>query len=248
MGSAAFLNEAVNQLAETYLQLKQQELGQRIPHEDYPRELQRVRMFIADRNVYGVDLNPVAVELAEVSLWLNAIYGEDQTDASGLPKPAHVPWFGYQLFAGNSLIGARREVYSTEMLIQGANPPWYKIEPRRLDPQNPDRKENEVYHFLLPDPGMAGYSDKVAKKLYESDFERIKEWKNEAKKPLDNHEIQRLLQLSQQIDELWEQHLGLVLEDHHNTEDPIEVWGQPETSRTINKKTKRPDPPKRPAQ
>ena len=77
---------------------------------------------------------------------------------------------------------------------------------------------------------MAGYSDKVAKKLYESDFERIKEWKNEAKKPLDNHEIQRLLQLSQQIDELWEQHLGLVLEDHHNTEDPIEVWGQPETS------------------
>ena len=91
MGSAAFLNEAVNQLAETYLQLKQQELGQRIPHEDYPRELQKVRMFIADRNFYGVDLNPVAVELAEVSLWLNAIYGEDQTDASGLPKPAHVP-------------------------------------------------------------------------------------------------------------------------------------------------------------
>ena len=84
----------------------------------------------------------------------------------------------------------------------------------------------------------------MAKKLYESDFERIKEWKNEAKKPLDNHEIQRLLQLSQQIDELWEQHLGLVLEDHHNTEDPIEVWGQPETSLSINKKTKRPDPPK----
>ena len=32
-------------------------------------------MFIADRNVYGIDLNPVAVELAEVSLWLNTIYG-----------------------------------------------------------------------------------------------------------------------------------------------------------------------------
>ena len=149
MGSAAFLNEAVNQLAETYLQLKQQELGQRIPHEDYPRELQKVRMYIADRNVYGVDLNPVAVELAEVSLWLNAIYGEDQTDASGLPKPAHVPWFGYQLFAGNSLIGARQEVYSIEMLMHGANPVWYETEPRRLDPLNPDRKENEVYHFLL---------------------------------------------------------------------------------------------------
>jgi hypothetical protein len=31
----------------------------------YPRELQKVRMVLADRNVFGVDLNPVAVELAE---------------------------------------------------------------------------------------------------------------------------------------------------------------------------------------
>ena len=76
MGSAAFLNEAVNQLAEAYLERKQSELNRRIPHDEYPRELQRVRMVLADRNVFGVDLNPVAVELAEVSLWLNAIYGQ----------------------------------------------------------------------------------------------------------------------------------------------------------------------------
>ena len=80
MGSAAFLNEAVNQLAETYLELKQAELNRRIPHDAYPRELQKVRMYLADRNVFGVDLNPVAVELAEVSLWLNAIYGEDEAE------------------------------------------------------------------------------------------------------------------------------------------------------------------------
>ena len=108
MGSAAFLNEAVNQLAEAYLERKQAELKQRIAHDSYGQELQKVRMFIADRNVFGVDLNPVAVELAEVSIWLNAIYGE--TDAQGRPLPAHVPWFGYQLFAGNSLIGARHQV------------------------------------------------------------------------------------------------------------------------------------------
>ena len=113
MGSAAFLNEAVNQLAEAYLERKQAELGKRIPHDEYPQELQKVRMFLADRNVFGVDLNPVAVELAEVSLWLNAIYGEPTQDEDGnpLPSTARVPWFGYQLFAGNSLIGARREVY-----------------------------------------------------------------------------------------------------------------------------------------
>ena len=116
MGSAAFLNEAVNQLADAYLERKQAELGKRIAHDVYPQELQKVRMVLADRNVFGVDLNPVAVELAEVSLWLNAIYGE--ADGQGRPLPARVPWFGYQLFAGNSLIGARAQVFSAAKLAR----------------------------------------------------------------------------------------------------------------------------------
>ncbi len=165
MGSAAFINEAINQLAEKYLELKQAELGRRIPHDAYPRELQKVRMYLADRNAFGVDLNPVAVELAEVSLWLNAIYGEDEAE-DGTPRQARVPWFGYQLFAGNSLIGARREVYRASQLLRNAKPAWYDEAPRRLDPQDPVRQPDEIYHFLLPDPGMANYTDKVARKLY----------------------------------------------------------------------------------
>jgi len=62
-------------------------------------------MYMADRNVFGVDLNPVAVELAEVSLWLNVIH-----------KDAFVPWFGMQLVTGNSLIGARRQVFASNLL------------------------------------------------------------------------------------------------------------------------------------
>ena len=49
MGSAAFLNEAVNQLAEKYLERKQRELGKRIPHAEYADELQQVKHYIADR-------------------------------------------------------------------------------------------------------------------------------------------------------------------------------------------------------
>ena len=108
MGSAAFLNEAVNQLAEAYLQARQKETGQTIPHDAYTTERQRVKMYIADNNVFGVDLNPVAVELAEVSLWLNAI-----------SEGGHVPWFGLQLATGNSLVGARRQVFSTVQLSPG---------------------------------------------------------------------------------------------------------------------------------
>jgi hypothetical protein len=233
MGSAAFLNEAVNQLSEAYLERKQAELKQRIPHEDYTRELQKVRMYLADRNVFGVDLNPIAVELAEVSLWLNAIYGEPTHDKAGnklAPQPARVPWFGYQLFPGNSLIGARAEVYSSSCLIKKAPQLWYQQAPRRLDVSAPKRKADEVYHFLLPDPGMAAYSNKVAKELYPADFEHLKAWRKRFNAPLEDLEIARLQQLSLQIDDLWKQHRDWLEAERSATEDPLAIWPHSEAS------------------
>src|SRR5690554_5434737 len=223
MGSAAFLNEAVNQLAEAYLTRKQQELGERIPHEDYQRELQRVKMHIADHNVYGVDLNPIAVELAEVSLWLNALSGGH-----------NVPWFGYQLFTGNSLIGARREVYPKIALKKQAKEGyWYNNAPRRLNPEtllNPTgeggRGENEIYHFLLPDPGMAGYNDKVAKQLRPNAFKKIKDWKKDFCAPLDEQEIKTLQSLSDAVDRLWREHTQMLEQHRRRTEDTYPLWGQ----------------------
>lgn len=229
MGSAAFLNEAVNQLAEAYLERKQQELGRRIPHDRYPQELQKVRMYLADRNVFGVDLNPVAVELAEVSLWLNAIYGElDEdgkpvTDAQGRPLPARVPWFGYQLFAGNSLIGARHQVYNAAALKKGARPAWHEEPPRRVTRQAP-RKPDEIWHFLLPDPGMAHYTDKAAKELYKSNFERLKKWRKDFTRPLEHHEVARLQQLSERVQTLWQEHTQALARDRERTEDALDVW------------------------
>lgn len=226
MGSAAFLNEAVSQLAEAYLTRKQQELGLRIPHEDYQWELQRVKMHIADHNVYGVDLNPIAVELAEVSLWLNALSGGH-----------NVPWFGYQLFAGNSLIGARREVYPASALTkQPKEQLWYNRAPRRLPPEtllNPagegGRKEGEVYHFLLPDPGMVGYSDKTAKQLRPDAFKKIKEWKKAFCAPLVDSEITILQSLSDAVDRLWRDHTLMLAQDRQRTEDRYPLWGQDDT-------------------
>ena len=237
MGSAAFLNEAVNQLAEAYLERKQAELKQRIAHDSYAQELQKVRMFIADRNVFGVDLNPVAVELAEVSIWLNAIYGE--TDAQGRPLPAHVPWFGYQLFAGNSLIGARHQVYGAGALKRGAKPAWHEEAPRDVNHAAP-RRPDEVWHFLLPDPGMADYGDKVAKQLYPEDFARLKAWRKDFTKALEPNEIARLQQLSQQIDTLWTEHTQAMARDRNRTEDNLYVWpNQPDPAkRTLSRAEK----------
>lgn len=226
MGSAAFLNEAVNQLADAYLERKQAELGKRIPHDEYPQELQKVRMVIADRNVFGVDLNPVAVELAEVSLWLNAIYGEPTEDEQGNPlplKPARVPWFGYQLFAGNSLIGARRQVFRATSVIKGAKPAWHEEPPRKVTLAEP-LKPDEIWHFLLPDPGMADYGDKDAKMLYPDDFERLKKWRKAFNAPLEQHEVARLQQLSTKVEELWMEHIQALARDRAKTEDPLDIW------------------------
>ncbi len=227
MGSAAFLNEAVNQLAEAYLTRKQKELDKRIPHDDYRQALQHVKMHIADHNVYGVDLNPIAVELAEVSLWLNALSGSSA-----------VPWFGYQLFNGNSLIGARRQVYRSDQLVaKKKNQLWFNFPPKRLAPEtlghsreggNPEatRDEHQIYHFLLPDPGMVNVADKEAKKLKPDVFKKIQNWKKEFLKPLSLDEVEQLQYISEAIDKLWTEHTQMLREDRKRTEDKFPIWGQ----------------------
>ena len=222
MGSAAFLNEAVNQLSEAYLTLKQQELNKRIPHEEYREALQQVKMHIADHNVYGVDLNPIAVELAEVSLWLNA-----------LSQSSVVPWFGYQLFNGNSLIGARRQVYRPDQVVTNKkHEKWYKHEPKRLDPlslkEGTCRDPEHIYHFLLPDEGMVGVNDKEAKKLKPDAFAKIKQWKAQFLKPLTKDELELLQQISGAIDGLWKEHTDMLRADRNRTEDRFPIWGQSE--------------------
>jgi len=225
MGSAAFLNEAVNQLSEKYLDRKQRELGRRIPHDKYADELQRVRHFVTDRNVYGVDLNPVAIELAEVSLWLNCIH-----------EDGHVPWFGYQLACGNSLVGARRQVYPAEKVRKAKGQKkadlWFNEAPERVEP-GPEacRPPGTIYHFLLPDPGMVGYKDKAAKAMEAANFERIATWRRSFFKAFSAEETTELERLSDKVDELWTMHAEQLGRDHRETEDTLPVWGQPASAR-----------------
>ncbi len=132
-------------------------------------------------------------------------------------------WFGYQLFAGNSLIGARHQVYNAASLKKGAKPAWHEEAPRRATAAEP-RKPNEIWHFLLPDPGMANYTDKAAKALYKPEFEHLKTWRKVFCSPLLPHEVARLQQLSARIDELWLEHTSAMVRDRNRTEDALTVW------------------------
>ncbi|WHF36846.1 class I SAM-dependent DNA methyltransferase [Aeromonas salmonicida] len=224
MGSAAFLNEAINQLAEAYLQLKQQAEGRRIPQDSYPRELQRVKMHIADNNVYGVDLNPVAVELAEVSLWLNAISGD-----------AFVPWFGYQLHHGNSLIGARRQVFRKSDLSykKQKDPSWLNSVPSELA-MSEQRAPGQVFHFLLPDLAMASYSDKTVKARYPDDIKALDGWRKAFCASITADEQVALDRISAKVDELWQAHRQQLTHERAQTCDSHPVWPAPSTAQPLS--------------
>ena len=215
MGSAAFLNEAINQLAEAYIDKKQKETGEMIKAEKRFTELQKVKMFIADRNVYGIDLNPVAVELAEVSLWLNTIF-----------EGGYVPWFGTQLINGNSLIGARRQCYTIEQ-VQATSTGfrWYEQAPERVLITEKRKPKKQIYHFLLGDPGMCAYDDKVIKSLEPDNIKKMKDWNKKFTKPYSIEECDSLLNLSTTIDELWKKQIELRKELEKGTRDKLSVFG-----------------------
>ena len=226
MGSAAFLNEVVNQLAQAYLEIRQKETGKSIPNENFLIELQKVKMRLSDQNVFGVDLNPVAVELAEVSLWLNSIFTPEGSRA-------FVPWFSQQLMSGNSLIGARRQIYRVDQLpCRNKNKAkikkiWYSYAPEELS-WNSELPEDGIFHFLLPDPGMVAYNDKVLKELKPENIKRCKKWNSVFVGDIFTEaQIAHLLRLSRLIDDLWKdwwQEQGLLRD---RTTDPLPIWEDP---------------------
>ncbi len=99
MGSGAFLVEACRQLAELLLESWKLHGGRpEVPAgED---ELVFARRLVAQRCLYGLDRNPMAVDLAKMSLWL-----------ATLSKDEPLTFLDHALRAGDSLVGlGRRQI------------------------------------------------------------------------------------------------------------------------------------------
>ncbi|KZE95371.1 hypothetical protein AVP42_00347 [Agromyces sp. NDB4Y10] len=223
LGSGAFAIEAVRQLAEEYLTRKEEELGEKVDPEDRPRELQRVKASIALHQVYGVDLNATAVELAEISLWLD-------TMVEGLAAP----WFGLHLRRGNSLIGARRAVYSTD---QVAKKSWLKDVPR--DVPITELAENlregrlaqgtagAIHHFLLPADGWGAAVDaKEAKELAPEALAKLKAWRKQILLKPSAAQTKKLVNLAYRVETLWQFALRRLTIAEREARREIPLWGQ----------------------
>lgn len=224
LGSGAFAIEAVRQLAGEYLTRRQEETGKRIDPEQYTDELQRVKAYIALHNVYGVDLNSTAVELAEVSLWLD-------TMAPGLKAP----WFGLRLRAGNSLIGARHSLYTTEALTSARLKAVIETAPETLplttvheEPAADGKRSSvsgKVFHFLLPGEGwLAAASDTEIKKLAPVTAKALRNHAKGYASKLTKFQIAKLELLSQRVEELWGLALRRIAEAERQSRRAIPVW------------------------
>ncbi|MEU4497148.1 class I SAM-dependent DNA methyltransferase [Streptomyces sp. NPDC023998] len=214
LGSGAFLNEAINQVAAEYLRRRQEETGEAIDTEKYPVELQKVKAYIALHNSYGVDLNSTAVELAEVSLWLNTMH-----------PGMEAPWFGLHLRRGNSLIGGRREIYGQERLKKGG---WLGTTPERfpLTEAAGGLPEGSVHHFLLPAKEWGAVAgEKEAKALAPEDAKALGAWRKAITKSPTAKQTARLQGLARRAEYLW----GLVCRrleiSERDISRRIDVWG-----------------------
>jgi hypothetical protein len=251
MGAAAFHNETINQLAEAYLEYKQDEVvatgGSRIAPGDFTTELQKVKSYIAINNVYGVDLNPTAIELGKLSLWLNVIHRNMQT-----------PYFGHKLGVGNAVVGCWRKVYrKSEILINAKDkkasaPKWWEKEPKRLDWKT-KRRVDEIYNFILPDGNMVPVSkvsffrDEAENEAFallteqekllkgtelkaalrrKSKTERVNQWRKDFCRPFTSDEFKQLQLICSRIDELFEEQYRFQASLIDATRDRSKIYGQ----------------------
>lgn len=231
MGSGAFAVEAVNQLAELYLTKKQAELGKELPSEDRAQELQKVKASIALHQVYGVDLNKTAVELAEISLWLNT-----------MTKELKAPWFGLHLRHGNSLVGASRSTFSAKEVSSAASKKKGIQNYLTLTPQHHPLKElaeaidaNEtdqhptgrIHHFLVPSHGWGSAVDaKDLKNLAADEIKAMKTWQKSICKPLNKTQTKLATALSNQVERLWELSLIRLRIAEDQVRRDLDLWGQ----------------------
>ncbi len=151
MGSGAFLVEACRQLGDALIEAWRAHGGRPMipPDED---ELVFARRIVAQRCLYGVDRNPVAVDLAKVSLWL-----------ATLAKDHPLTFVDHALRHGDSLVGLSRA--QIEALHWNADAPRFQSGIETLKIREHMAKVSEL-RARIRDAGE-GVSDWVLRDLWD---------------------------------------------------------------------------------
>ena len=153
MGSGAFLVETCRYLAEQLLEAWKVYDGhpQVLPEED---EVVLARRMVAQRCLYGVDRNPMAVDLAKMSLWL-----------ATLSRDEPLTFVDHALRDGDSLVGLTRRQIAAFTWKKGALSPQLELNTRVADAIGRVRKLRREIRVAGPSVTTVELEDK----LHESD-------------------------------------------------------------------------------
>lgn len=201
----------------------------------YGDELRRVKHYITTRNVYGVDLNATAVELGALSLWLGSIHRLLQKKGENGGRDEYrcgaTPWFGLRLRCGNSLIGARRAVWTADQLKKGKHGGKASETPRLLKPGE-KRGEQEIYHFLVFDEDMVPtHTDGLMRQFWPEPCAVGKKWIVQQVRPKwKQEEIKEALAISDLVDQHWERYAEQRAKALNETVCTATVWPTPADS------------------
>jgi hypothetical protein len=149
MGSGHFLVKAVDEIA-WHLTLNCAPIDKGAPDDNGPPEYAYWKRKVVENCIYGVDVNPMAVELAKVALWLHSA-----------KKGRPLSFLDHHLKCGNSLVGADLRCISQpglERRERKAGPVWvpavqWSDFPENASPENGKKKRPKPSRQLgLPFP------------------------------------------------------------------------------------------------
>ncbi len=84
-----------------------------------------------EKSLYGVDIDPGAVEIAKLRLWLSLVV--DEEDIKQI-KP--LPNLDYKIVCGNSLLGVEKNIFNNELFIE-----LERLKPLLFNETNPTKKQ-----------------------------------------------------------------------------------------------------------
>ena len=149
MGSGAFLVETCRYLAEQLLEAWKVHGGRpQIPQRE--DEVVFARRLVAQRCLYGVDRNPMAVDLAKMSLWL-----------ATLSRDEPLTFVDHALRDGDSLVGLTRRQIAAFTWKTGPLPPQLELNTRVADAVDQVRKLRREIREAGPSVTTVELEDKL---------------------------------------------------------------------------------------
>ena len=100
-------------------------------HRQDARDTYTFKRRCIEKSLYGVDIDPGAVEIAKLRLWLSLVVDEED-----IRRIKPLPNLDYKIVCGNSLLGVEKNLFNNELFAE-----LERLKPLYFDETNPTKKQ-----------------------------------------------------------------------------------------------------------